>query len=243
MISVTGAKSVSGSKGCFAYRCGFVEKLDTTSRDEYAAYCDVLKEAARGVIHIAVTNRFAALADDEYELLNDASKPNGCREVLEKAAPLLKRGSAPQMLLRPMLREFTLQKPYPFMEIQAAGKVFNQSVETQKQIYADPAFRAAVRGELAEGRRLSGQPPKTIVCKVGNPKLRAGETRTVGEIATERNADQAENIVRKARAISRRRGAARRLSSRIFRFRNVCKPGTALRNCRRAPPLRQSGAP
>ena len=29
MISVTGAKSVSGSKGCFAYRCGFVEKLDT----------------------------------------------------------------------------------------------------------------------------------------------------------------------------------------------------------------------
>ena len=183
-----------------------------TSRDEYAAYCEVLKQAGRGVIQIAVTNRFATLADDEYELLdflltssgrnvtwisllNDAAKPHGCSEVLEKAAPLLKRGSAPQMLLRPMLREFTLQKPYPFMEIQAAGKVFNQSAQTQKQIYADPAFRAALKGELAEGRRFTGQPPKTIVCKVGNPALRGHETRTVGEIAAARNADALDTLL------------------------------------------------
>ena len=183
-----------------------------TSRDEYAAYCAVLKQAGRGVIQIAVTNRFATLADDEYalldflltssgrnvtwiSLLNDANKPHGCREVLDKADPLLKRGSAPQMLLRPMLREFTLQKPYPFMEIHAAGRVFNQSVETQKQIYAEPALRAAIKGELAAGRRFTGQPPKTIVCKVGNPALRACETRTVGEIAAERNADPLDTLL------------------------------------------------
>ena len=183
-----------------------------TSRDEYAAYCAVLKQAGRGVIQIAVTNRFATLADDEYELLdflltssgrnvtwisllNDANKPHGCREVLDKADPLLKRGSAPQMLLRPMLREFTLQKPYPFMEIHAAGRVFNQSVETQKQIYAEPALRAAIKGELAAGRRFTGQPPKTIVCKVGNPALRACETRSVGEIAAERNADPLDTLL------------------------------------------------
>ncbi len=82
-----------------------------TSRDEYAAYCGVLKRAGRGVIQIAVTNRFATLADDEYELLdfllthsgrpvtwisllNDPNKPNGCREVLDKVDPLIKRGCA-----------------------------------------------------------------------------------------------------------------------------------------------------
>jgi len=183
-----------------------------TSRDEYAAYCDVLKQAGRGVIQIAVTNRFATLADDEFalldflltrsgrkvtwiSLLNDPNKPNGCLEVLDKADPLLRRGSAPQMLLRPMLREFTLRKPYPFMEIHCAGRVFNQGVEAQRAIYADPAFRAGVRGELAEGRRFTGQPPKTIVCKVANPKLRGFETRTVGEIAAERNADPLDTLL------------------------------------------------
>ena len=183
-----------------------------TSRDEYSAYGGVLKKAGRGVIQIAVTNRFATLADDEYELLdhlltqsgrnvtwisllNDPNKPDGCRDVLDKCAPLLKRGCAPQMLIRPMLREFTLQKPYPFMEIQAAGKVFNQSIETQKQIYADPAFRAAIKGELAEGRRFTGQPPKTIICKVGKPALRGYEMRTVGEVAAERNQDPLDTLL------------------------------------------------
>jgi N-acyl-D-aspartate/D-glutamate deacylase len=183
-----------------------------TSRDEYTAYCNVLKQAGRGVIQIAVTNRFATLADDEYalldhlltqsgrnvtwiSLLNDPGKPNGCRDVLEKAAPLLRRGSAPQMLIRPMLREFTLQKPYPFTEIHAAGRVFNQTIEDQKRIYADPAFRAAIRGELAEGRRFTGQPPKTMVCKVGKPALRGCEMRTVGEIAAERNADPLDTLL------------------------------------------------
>jgi N-acyl-D-aspartate/D-glutamate deacylase len=183
-----------------------------TSRDEYAAYCDVLRQAGRGVVQIAATNRFATLADDEYELLdflltrsgrkvtwisllNDPNKPNGCREVLDKADPLLRRGSAPQMLLRPMLREFTLQKPYPFMEIAAAGPVFNRPLEEQKRFYTDPAFRAAAKAELREGRRFSGQPPKTIVCKVGNLALRGYEMRTVGEIAAERNADPFDTLL------------------------------------------------
>jgi len=177
-----------------------------TSRDEYAAYGEVLRQAGRGVIQIAVTNRFATLADDEYELLdllltssgrkvtwisllNDATKPNGCREVLDKADPLLRRGSAPQMLIRSMLREFTLKTPYPFSEIKAAGRVFTRSLEEQKRVYADPEFRAAFKAELAEGRRFTGHPPKVIICRVGNPALRHYETRTAGEIAAERNAD------------------------------------------------------
>jgi len=183
-----------------------------TSRDEYAAYGGVLKAAGRGVVQIAVTNRFATLADDEYELLdhllttsgrkvtwisllNDPNKANGCRDVLDKCAPLLARGCAPQMLIRPMLREFTLIKPYPFMELQSAGHVFNQSLDAQKKIYTDPAFRAAIKAELAEGRRFTGQPPKTIICKVGNPALRGYEMRTVGEVAAERNKDPLDTLL------------------------------------------------
>jgi len=182
-----------------------------TSRDEYAAYGAVLKSLGRGVIQIAVTNRFATLADDEYELLdlllttsgrkvtwisllNDSNKPNGCREVLDKADPLLRRGSAPQMLIRSMLREFTLKTPYPFSEIKAAGRVFNRSVEEQKRVYADPEFRAAFKAELAEGRRFTGHPPKVLICRTANPALRHYETRTAGEIAAERNADPLDTL-------------------------------------------------
>ena len=182
-----------------------------TSRDEYAAYCGVLKRAKRGVIQIAVTNRFATLADDEYELLdflltqserpvtwisllNDPNKPNGCREVLDKIDPLIKRGCAPQMLIRSMLREFTLKIPYAFNEFKCAAPVFNRPVEEQKKIYADPAFRAAFKAELAEGRRFTGQPPKVIICKMGHQALRHYETRKVGEIAAERNADPVDTL-------------------------------------------------
>jgi N-acyl-D-aspartate/D-glutamate deacylase len=171
----------------------------------------VLKRAGRGVIQIAVTNRFATLADDEYELLdfllthsgrpvtwisllNDPNKPNGCREVLDKVDPLIKRGCAPQMLIRSMLREFTLKIPYAFTEFKSAARVFNRPVEEQKKVYADPAFREAFKAELAEGRRFTGQPPKVIICKMGNPALRHYETRKVGEIAAERNADPVDTL-------------------------------------------------
>jgi N-acyl-D-amino-acid deacylase len=183
-----------------------------TSHDEYRACCKVLKDEGRGVIQIALTNRFASIADDELELLdllltesgrrvswisllNDPNKPNGCREVLDKAGPLLARGAAPQMLLRSMLREFTLQKPYPFLEINvAASRIFNRSLEEQKQAYRDPAFRNAFRAELAEGRRFTGHPPKVIVCKVDSPALRKYDTRLIGEIAADRGADPIDTL-------------------------------------------------
>jgi len=182
-----------------------------TSRDEYAQYCKVLRERRRGVIEIAVTNKFATLADDEYELLdllltesarpvtwisllNDPRKPNGCREVLDKADPLLRRGCAPQMLLRSMLREFTLKQPYPWSEILVMTRVFNRPADEQLKAYRDPEFRRAFHAELAEGRRFTGYPPKVIVCRTGNPALRKYETRTVGEIAAEKNRDPLDTL-------------------------------------------------
>ncbi len=183
-----------------------------TSRDEYAAYCGVLKDLRRGVIEMAVTNKFATLADDEYELLdflltasarpvtwisllNDPAKPNGCKEVLDKAAPLLERGSAPQMLIRSMLREFTLRLPYPFSEVVVVGShIFNRDLEAQKKAYADAKFRDAFRAELEQGRRFTGHAPKVIVCRVGNQALRKYETMTVGEIAQQRNADPLDTL-------------------------------------------------
>ena len=49
------------------------------SRDELAAYSQVLKKLGRGIIELALAERFATLADDEYELLehllNNSERP------------------------------------------------------------------------------------------------------------------------------------------------------------------------
>lgn len=178
-----------------------------TSRAEYGAYCKVLRDLGRGTIQIALVNEFGRISDAEYELLdflltesgrpvtfgsllNNPANPNGCRDLLDKADPLLKRRSAPQMLIRSMWREFSLHQPYPMSDIEVIGRrVFNRPREEQRKAFADPAFRAEFRAELDKGRRFSGHPPRVVVCKVDNPALRPYETRTVAEIAAMRKAD------------------------------------------------------
>jgi len=178
-----------------------------TSRDEYAAYCGVLHELRRGTIQIALVNEFGRISDEECELLdflltrsgrpvtfgsllNNPSRPNGCRELLDKADALLRRRSAPQMLIRSMWREFSLHQPYPLSDVEVVGRrVFNRSRDEQKTALADPAFRVEFRAELEKGRRFTGHPPRVVVCKVQNRALAGCETRTIGEIAAQRGVD------------------------------------------------------
>ena len=181
------------------------------SREELAAYSKVLKDLGRGSIELALTKRYANLSDDEYDLLdhllrhserpvswlslhNLLEKPHGVAEVLEKAAPLMKRGGIPQILTRPLISELSLKTPFQFSEIQAAKPIFNQSVERQMALYADKAFRQAFREELKLGRKFTDQAQNVGVYKVADSELSTYEGKTIGEIAEERKSDPLDTL-------------------------------------------------
>ena len=174
------------------------------SREELAAYCGVLKGLGRGVIELALTKRYATLADDEEELLTfllDASerpvtwlslhnlieKPNAIAEILDRVAPLIKRGAIPQILTRPLLYDMNLRRPFMFTEMIAAKPVFDASFETQMAIYADNDFRKAFKDELKLGRKWAGLAQSIIIVSVENPALKQYEGKTIGEVAKARN--------------------------------------------------------
>ena len=176
------------------------------SRDELAAYAQVLKRAKRGVIELALTKRFATLAEDEMDLLkhlldhserpvtwlslhNLTEKPNAIPEILAKADSLIRRRGLPQILTRPLIAELTLKSPFNFAEIAAAKGIFNQPVERQMSLYADRGFRDAFREELKLGRKFTNQAQNVGVFKVADPLNQRYEGRTIGDIAAERNAD------------------------------------------------------
>ncbi|MGH8619726.1 MAG: N-acyl-D-amino-acid deacylase family protein [Burkholderiales bacterium] len=176
------------------------------SRDELAAYAQVLKKSKRGIIELALTKRFANLDEDEMELLgflldhserpvtwlslhNLTEKPDAVPEILAKADALIRRRGLPQILTRPLIAELTLKSPFQFTEIVAAKGIFNQPVEKQMQLYGDRAFRDAFREELKLGRKFTNQAQNVGVFKAADPKNVAYEGRTIGEIAAERKAD------------------------------------------------------
>jgi N-acyl-D-aspartate/D-glutamate deacylase len=176
------------------------------SRDELAAYAKVLKGCERGVIELALTKRYATLADDEEELLEfllDASnrpitwlslnnlieKPGATIAILDRVESLIRRGAIPQILTRPLLFDFNLRRPFMFTEMNAAKPLFDATFEKQMAIYADAGFREAFKDELKQSRKWAPLAKNVIVVSAENPELKKYEGSTVGEIAQERNQD------------------------------------------------------
>lgn len=176
------------------------------SREELAAYGGVLRKFERGVIELALTKRYATLADDEEELIEfllDASgrpvtwlsitnlieKPGAAKAILDRVDALIRRGAIPQTMTRPMLFDMNLRRPFMFTEMNTAKPLFDVTFEKQMAIYADPAFRDAFKAELKLGRKWAGVVRNTIVVSVENPELKKHEGRTVGEIAEARKQD------------------------------------------------------
>ena len=174
------------------------------SRDELSAYCGVLKKIGRGVIEMALTKQFSRFADDEYEMLdfmltasgrpvtwlsvhNLVERPGGVQEVLAKAAPLIKRGGLPQILTRPLVADMNLRRPFQFGEMKCAKNIFDAPFERQLAMYADPSFRNAFKEELKLGRKWNAK--GISVFKVTNPRLKAYEGSTIGDIAAKLNQD------------------------------------------------------
>jgi N-acyl-D-aspartate/D-glutamate deacylase len=176
------------------------------SREELAAYANVLKACERGVIELALTKRYATLAEDEEDLLKfllDASnrpitwlslnnlieKPGATIAILDRVESLIRRGAIPQILTRPLLFDFNLRRPFMFTEMNAAQPLFDATFEKQMAIYADAGFREAFKDELKQSRKWAPLAKSVIVVSVENPELKKYEGSTVGEIAQERNQD------------------------------------------------------
>ena len=176
------------------------------SREELAAYGNVLKSCERGVIELALTKRYATLAEDGEELLKfllDASdrpitwlslnnlieKPGATIAILDRVDSLIRRGAIPQILTRPLLFDFNLRRPFMFTEMNAAKALFDATFEKQMAIYADANFREAFKEELKQSRKWAPMAKNVIVVSVENPALKQYEDSTVGEIAQERNQD------------------------------------------------------
>ncbi len=176
------------------------------SRDELSAYCGVLKTLKRGTIELALTKRYATLDEEEEAFLtfivdacerpvtwlsvhNLVEKPNAVAQILDRVAPLIKRGAKPQILTRPLLYDMNLRRPFMFTEMNAAKEIFDASFETQMAIYADAGFRKAFKAELKLGRKWAGLARNAIIVSVENPTLRPLEGKTIGEIAAARGQD------------------------------------------------------
>ncbi|HYC47252.1 MAG TPA: amidohydrolase family protein [Burkholderiales bacterium] len=176
------------------------------SREELAAYGAVLKRLERGVIELALTKRYAELADDEEETIRfllDASnrpvtwlslsnlveKPGATKEILDRVAPLIDRGGIPQIMTRPFVFDMNLRRPFMFTEMNSAKALFDAPYEKQMAIYADADFRKAFKDELNLGRKWGGVVKNAMVVGVASPELKRHEGRTVGEIAEERGQD------------------------------------------------------
>src|SRR5260370_18815205 len=90
------------------------------STDELKAYANVLRDAGRGAIEVALTRRAGRMSEDEeglLEFLLDESmrpvtwlamasrpdKPDASDDTLRRLEPLIKRGGLPQVLCQPVL--------------------------------------------------------------------------------------------------------------------------------------------
>jgi N-acyl-D-amino-acid deacylase len=176
------------------------------SRDELAAYCNALRELGRGAIEIALTRTPAVMAEDEYALLDmlltESGRPvtwlalmkrydipDAHEKTLRLAEPLIRRGAVPQISNLRLVNELDLRNPFMLASFPSWLPAFNQTIEAQKALYSDAAFRHAFRKDLETPRVFHGIWSLLWVKEVKNPALKRLEGRTVAEIANERGRD------------------------------------------------------
>ena len=171
------------------------------SRDELKAYSNALKEAGKGAIEIALTQKVGVLADEEEELLALLLAESGRkvtflalfqRDGLPEACPETRRrasgypGAVPQTSPLALTRDINMRNPFSFAAFPCWSRVFaDKSKEAQRAVYADPAFRKAFRAELKGGIDWT----RLTVHEVHKPELKRYEGRTVADVARERGTD------------------------------------------------------
>ncbi len=176
------------------------------SKDELKSYANVLKKQGKGSIEVALTKKIAVVQDDEYALLDllltesgrpvtwlamasTPRHPERALDTLNRVEPLIKRGGVPQILCKPFVSQLDLRNPFTFADNEVWNHVFNQPVEAQKKIYADPGFRAKFRESLSRPHLFTGRFHRVEILETTNPALKSLEGKNVQEVAEMRGAD------------------------------------------------------
>jgi len=176
------------------------------SRAELKAYCNALRERAKGAIEFAMTRQIGVMDDPELELLDFMLEESGrpitfiamfdrddiseaVRTSLRKAAPMIARGARPQTSPLPLTREINMRNPFSFAAFPSWKRVFeDKSKAAQAAVYRDAAFRNRFREELKRPAAF-GNWERITVHEVKNPALKEFEGRTVAELAKAQGKD------------------------------------------------------
>jgi N-acyl-D-amino-acid deacylase len=176
------------------------------SREELKAYCNALKERAKGAIEIAMTKQIGVMDEPELELLDfmltESARPitfiamfdrddisEAVRTSLKKAAPMIARGARPQTSPLPLTREINMRNPFSFAAFPSWKRVFeDKSKAAQAAVYRDAGFRNQFREELKRPAAF-GNWARITVHEVKSPALKKWEGQTVAEVAAAQGKD------------------------------------------------------
>jgi len=173
---------------------------------ELGAYANVLRAAGKGAIEIALTQQISVMSAENYRvldyLLTESARPvtwlallyrddipGACDESQRMSAALAARGSFPQICPRPLTREMNLRMPHSFLSFPSWHRALNKSLEEQKAIYRDSAFRNQFREELKGPAQFTGNWELMAVSEASNPALKRYEGMTIAALARERGTD------------------------------------------------------
>ena len=171
-----------------------------SSREELAAYSNVLGKLGKGVIEITLTQDFGNIADHEYELLDFLltqsgrpvtwlaifdrdDQPEASQRTLARTDPLIRRGGIPQVACRPFVSEFSMRRAIAFVTFASWKRAYNQPVEVLRQLFAEREFRESLAADI---KRAGWDWEKVTVTEVANPDLKQYENRSIAQFGRER---------------------------------------------------------
>jgi N-acyl-D-amino-acid deacylase len=176
------------------------------SREELKAYCNALRSRGKGSIEMAMTRQISVLEQAELDLLDfmlEESRrpvtlialfdrddvPEALRTTMRDLQPMIKRGARPQTSPLPLTRELVMRSPFAFAAFPSWKRLFvDTSIEAQRAVYRDPAFRESFRKDLRSPASFADW-ARITVHEVKSARLKKYEGKTVAELAKEREVD------------------------------------------------------
>ena len=130
-------------------------------------------------------------------LLHNGTNPQAVFRDLDAITAANERGRRliGQVSCCPLSMDFTLASPYPVEGLASWRRAMGVGGEALKAVLRDPAFRAAVRAEIAAPatfRLFNGEWDKVQVTEVADPALAHHEQRSIAEIAAAQGQDPLE---------------------------------------------------